>query len=348
MVYSLDGKTDSLTIPTAKDAGNYTVWFKVVDNDGVDKTTAKTVTATINPKNVNISIVLTGRGVQMVPAVTVVDEFDSVLDDGGYQVVYQTTSGKEVKPTNGRLPEGDYVVIVRPVGNYSGPSISTTFHVRGELSFVFTIQSDLITVCLPFSRSLPASYQAYCFDRLDDQNNPVFKELKTTLLSAGEPYLLKYIGTGSGTRGNRVLDLSPDNPAIVDLSTPIREQMNGDIIFTGLFDDMTNKKGVSEGAYILQNNNSWKASASKKEADASKICLDAFHAYLHYRNHSTPTEELTVTVPGIVVAIDSIILEDEDGVQAWYDLNGRRIDQPQRGVNILRTKSGQTRKVVIR
>lgn len=348
MVYSLDGKTYSLTIPTAKDAGNYKVWYKVVDNDGVDKTTAKTVTATINPKNVNISIVLTGRGVQMVPAVTVVDEFDSVLDDGGYQVVYQTTSGKEVKPTNGRLPEGDYVVIVRPVGNYSGPSISTTFHVRGELSFVFTIQSDLITVCLPFSRSLPASYQAYCFDRLDDQNNPVFKELKTTLLSAGEPYLLKYIGTGSGTRGNRVLDLSPDNPAIVDLSTPIREQMNGDIIFTGLFDDMTNKKGVSEGAYILQNNNSWKASASKKEADASKICLDAFHAYLHYRNHSTPTEELTVTVPGIVVAINSIILEDEDGEQTWYDLNGRRIDGPQRGVNILRMKSGQTRKVVIR
>lgn len=348
MVYSLDGKTYSLAIPTAKDARNYKVWYKVVDNDGVDKTTAKTVTATINPKNVNISIVLTGRGVQMVPAVTVVDEFDSVLDDGGYQVVYQTTSGKEVKPTNGRLPEGDYVVIVRPVGNYSGPSISTTFHVRGELSFVFTIQSDLITVCLPFSRSLPASYQAYCFDRLDDQNNPVFKELKTTLLSAGEPYLLKYIGTGSGTRGNRVLDLSPDNPAIVDLSTPIREQMNGDIIFTGLFDDMTNKKGVSEGAYILQNNNSWKASASKKEADASKICLDAFHAYLHYRNHSTPTEELTVTVPGIVVAINSIILEDEDGEQTWYDLNGRRIDGPQRGVNILRMKSGQTRKVVIR
>ena len=348
MVYSLDGKTYSLAIPTAKNAGNYKVWYKVVDNDGADKTTAKTVTATISPKSVNISIILTGRGVQMVPAVTVVDEFDSVLDAGGYQVTYQTTSGKEVTPTNGRLPEGDYVVIVRPVGNYSGPSISTTFHVRGELSFVFTIQSDLITVCLPFSRSLPASYQAYCFDRLDDQNNPVFKELKTTLLSAGEPYLLKYIGTGSGTRGNRVLDLSPDNPAIVDLSTPIREQMNGDIIFTGLFDDMTNKKGVSEGAYILQNNNSWKASASKKEADASKICLDAFHAYLHYRNHSTPTEELTVTVPGIVVAIDSIILEDEDGEQTWYDLNGRRIDGPQRGVNILRMKSGQTRKVVIR
>ena len=46
--------------------------------------------------------------------------------------------------------------------------------------------------------------------------------------------------------------------------------------------------------------------------------------------------------------IDAIILEDEDGHQEWYDLKGRRIEKPQKGVNILRTKDGKTKKVVIR
>lgn len=65
-------------------------------------------------------------------------------------------------------------------------------------------------------------------------------------------------------------------------------------------------------------------------------------------NHSTPEEELTVLIPGVIVGIDKIILEDEAGEQSWYDLNGRRIDKPQKGVNILRTASGKTRKVVIK
>ena len=67
-----------------------------------------------------------------------------------------------------------------------------------------------------------------------------------------------------------------------------------------------------------------------------------------YRNHSTPEEELEVLIPGVIVGIDKVILEDEAGEQRWYDLNGRRIDKPQKGVNILRTASGKTRKVVIK
>ena len=42
------------------------------------------------------------------------------------------------------------------------------------------------------------------------------------------------------------------------------------------------------------------------------------------------------------------ILEDEDGHQEWYDLQGRRLEAPQKGVNILRTEDGKTRKVVVR
>lgn len=124
--------------------------------------------------------------------------------------------------------------------------------------------------------------------------------------------------------------------------------MNGNLVFMGIFDDMSNQKGYTEGAYILHSNNSWRASADKKAGEEKKVYLEAFHAYMYYRDHSTPTEELTVIIPGVVVGINAIILEDGEGEQRWYDLNGRRIDKPQKGVNILRTPTGKTRKVVIR
>ena len=346
--YSLDGKTYSSSTPVGTNASTYTVWYRVLNPKGEVKLGPKSLTVTISPKTVLISVTLTGLSTQSIPVLTVVDGQDNVLTKDDYTVTYKDPHGKEVTPTNGQLPEGDYEIIVKPIGNYSGPSISTTFHVRGALSFVFTMESDLIAVCLPFGREVPDAYDVYYFDRVEDDGTPLFKRILLKQLKAGEPYILHYRGTSAGTRAWRRLDLSPSNPALVDLSTPIVQMMFGDYVFSGIYDDMSNQKGVAEGAYILQADNTWQATASTKQADASKVYLEAFHAYLRHRDRSTDSQTINVKMSPTTTDIGGIILEDEDGVQAWYDLNGRLIDQPQRGVNILRTKSGQTRKVVIR
>lgn len=346
--YSLDGKTYSTAIPEGTNAATYTVWYRVLDPTGNVKKGPETFSVTISPKSVLISVTFTGLSTQSIPALTVVDEQDNALLKDDYIVTYKDSQGMEVTPTNGQLPEGDYAIIVRPTGNYSGPSISTTFHVRGALSFVFTIQSDLVTVCLPYGRAVPDDYEVYYFDRVEDDGTPLFKRILLKQLKAGEPYILHYVGTSAGTRASRQLDLSPSNPALVDLSTPIAQMMIGGYVFTGIYDDMTNQKGVVEGAYILQADNTWQATASSKQADASKVYLEAFHAYLRHRDRSTDSPTINVKMSPSTTAINGIILEDEDGEQMWYDLNGRRIDHPQKGVNILRTSTGKTRKVVIR
>ena len=346
--YSLDGKTYTTAIPEGTNAATYTVWYRVLDPGGNVKKGPETFSVTISPKSVLISVTFTGLSTQSIPALTVVDEQDNALLKDDYTVTYKDSQGMEVTPTNGQLPEGDYAIIVRPTGNYSGPSISTTFHVRGALSFVFTIQSDLVTVCLPYGRAVPDDYEVYYFDRVEDDGTPLFKRILLKQLKAGEPYILHYVGTSAGTRASRQLDLSPSNPALVDLSTPIAQMMIGGYVFTGIYDDMTNQKGVVEGAYILQADNTWQATASSKQADASKVYLEAFHAYLRHRDRSTDSPTINVKMSPSTTAINGIILEDEDGEQMWYDLNGRRIDRPQKGVNILRTSTGKTRKVVIR
>ena len=133
--YSLDGKTYSTSVPVGTNADTYTVWYRVLNPKGQVKLGPESFTVTISPKNVLISMTLTGLSTQSVPVLTVVDEQDNALLKSDYTVTYKTPLGKEVTPTNGQLPEGDYVIIVKPVGNYSGPSISTTFHVRGALFF---------------------------------------------------------------------------------------------------------------------------------------------------------------------------------------------------------------------
>lgn len=346
--YSLDGKTYSTSVPVGTNADTYTVWYRVVNPKGEVKLGPELLTVIISPKTVLISVTLTGLSTQSIPVLTVVDEQDNALLKSDYTVTYKTPQGQEVTPTNGQLPEGDYEIIVRPTGNYSGPAVSTTFHVRGELSFVFIIQTDLVPVCLPYNRTVPDSYEVYYFDRVEDDGTPLFKRILQKQLKAGEPYILHYAGTSVGTRAWRRLDLSPSNPAIVDLSTPIVQMMFGDYVFTGIYDDMSNQKGIAEGAYILQDDGTWRATASSKQADAGKTYLEAFHAYLRHRDRSTDSPTINVKMSPSTTGINSIILEDEDGVQAWYDLNGRRIDQPQRGVNILRTKSGKTKKIVIK
>ena len=179
---------------------------------------------------------------------------------------------------------------------------------------------------------------------------PVFKRVTPSKLSAGVPYLFRYVG--SSTRATRTLDLTPTDSLTVNPSTMLKFDNVSDLVFAGTFKDMSNDYAVENGAYILQTDDTW----SVPEESGSETCLEAYHAYLLYKDHSTPVSTITMTLsdvkhggkvdPDDPTAIDGVILEEEDGSRAWYDLQGHRLDGPQKGLNILRTEDGKTRKVV--
>ena len=350
IVYSLDGKNYSADIPTGTDAKTYTVYAKLVDKDNKDRpnTEVYTLTVTINRKSVFISVTLTDAGPQKIPVITVTDLDGNKLGTNAFSVIFTNAEGQNVEPDKGKIAAGTYTVTVSLTGNYTGPSVAKGILILKDYSFAFTMESDLITICLPYDREKPAGYDIYRLNSIDNTGFPVFKRLNTTTLSAGQPYLFKYIG--SSTRGSRTLDLSPSDSKSIDTSTKLESQTAGNLIFVGTFQDMSNEYATKNGSYILQTDGTWKV----PEYANNKICLEAFHAYLHYRNRSVHVSPMTMTLTdsGRVdpepepAAIDSVILEEEDGSRAWYDLQGRRLDGPQKGVNILRTKDGKTKKVV--
>ncbi len=358
MKYSLNNKNYSTDIPKATDAGNYRVYYKVVNEENNIERNAGSVSVTISPKTTVLSVTIQGAP-ESVPTVKVNDPQGNLLSSGDYTYEIADSKGHVVTPVGNHLDAGDYVITVTPAGNYTGPSVSTSFHVRRAYTFVFTMHSDLIGVCLPYNRDVPNGYHVYYFDRKGADGNPVFKRILLDKLSGGEPYLLRYVGSSSSTRAERVVDLSPSSPGLIDLSIQIRSTVNQNMVFTGNFDDMTNTKGLSEGAYLLQPDHTWKPLDRSAASDGDGICLEAFSAYIRYKDRSTSEPSLSTTLEpkrsddpddpnNPDTGFNAFILEDENGHQEWFDLNGRRIEAPQKGVNILRTEDGKTRKVVIR
>lgn len=357
MKYSLNNKDFSTVIPTGTDAGSYKVYYKVVnESSGVD-TNSGFLTVSISEKSVVLSVTLTGAP-ESVPSIKVTDAEGNLMPSDSYIVVITTAIGTPVTPVGNRLEAGDYVLTVKPTGNYTGPTVSMSFHVRRAYSFVFTMKSDLIGVCLPYNRDVPNGYHVYYFDRVGEDGYPVFKRILAEKLIGGEPYLLKYVGSSSArerTRGSSTIDLTPSNLGLIDMSIPIKSQTNQNMVFTGTFDDMTVTKALSEGAYLLQADNTWRPLDSSMASYGDAICLEAFQTYLRFKDRTTPYPYMTVTMvaangdnPDPPSSINALILEDEDGHLEWYDMQGRRIEAPQRGVNILRTEDGKMKKVLVR
>ena len=196
---------------------------------------------------------------------------------------------------------------------------------------------------------------------MSENGNPVFRRILSETMKGGEPNLLRYVGASAGTRGTRTVDLSPSSPGLVDMSIDIQPQIYKKMLFTGTFYDMDNTKAQVDGAYILQANDTWTTVSSSSPGD--EICLEAFRGFIRYTDRKTPVKSLsTVLKPRLEeeqddpddpdypddppTAIKALILEDENGQQEWFDLNGHRIEAPQKGVNILRTEDGKTKKVI--
>lgn len=361
MKYSLNNKNYSTDIPKATDAGNYRVYYKVVNEENNIERNAGSVSVTISPKTTVLSVTIQGAP-ESVPTITVNDAQGNLLSSSDYTVVITDGDGNLVTPIGHKLEAGDYVLTVTPTGNYTGPAVSVSFHVRRAYSFVFTMKSDLIAVCLPYDKVVPNGYHTYFFDRVGEDGNPVFKRILVEKMIGGEPYLLRYVGSSASsreTRADRTIDLSPSSPGLIDMSIQIQSHVNQNMVFTGTFYDMTNTKGLTEGAYLLQSDNTWKPLNSSVASNGDGICLEAFLAYIRYKDRSTSGTSLAATLepkrsddpndpdnPDTV--INAVILEDEDGRQEWFDMQGRRIEAPQKGLNILRTEDGQTRKVLVK
>lgn len=240
------------------------------------------------------------------------------------------------------LPEGvfnyEYGVTTRTVSLTDASFVSDKPCSAMEIntiSYTRTLSDKWGTLVLPFAIE-PIGKEPYRIYTIEAINE---SELVLSSISgkvaAGTPCVVQRIGkqTELCFKADRAsLNVTPGTIGIADMT------LNG-TFWT---------KGLDEG-FIIAKDRFWSVADLKNSSSTVKgVKVGPFRAWLSGTSASGTTQfamRIKDTTTGIdASAID--VLNDADA--EYYDLNGKRIESLQRGVNIVRLKSGQTKKIIIR
>ena len=104
-------------------------------------------------------------------------------------------------------------------------------------------------------------------------------------------------------------------------------------------------KDVNNG-YIIAKDRFWNVAELNKSDLVTGVKVNPFRAWLDGTSANAPAQ-LSMRIDGSTTGIDAIdALNDAEA--EYYDLSGKRLDEPQKGVNIVRMKSGKTKKIIIK
>ena len=201
-----------------------------------------------------------------------------------------------------------------------------------EISYTRQMSSDWGTLVLPYSLTLTGSepYHLYSIDNMTGEEL-VLKQLEGTV-AAGTPCVVKRNGTEAK------LTFGPN---YATLNMAIETQDVGGMKFRGTYWT----EDVNSG-YVISKNSFWNVEELKGSTSVNGVKVNPFRAWLSGTSANAPAQ-LSMRIDGSTTGIDAIdALNDAEA--EYYDLSGKRLDEPQRGVNIVRMKSGKTKKIIIK
>ena len=197
------------------------------------------------------------------------------------------------------------------------------------------------TLCLPFEVSLDGqNFRAFKLLSADEGTETVELEEIKTRIEAGTPVIIKM------KDGATKLDFTVANKEIAkDVQTA--ETANGNYQLQGLYTQKEFSKDTDNNCYIVKGSklmNPAKLLGTSTEFVGSK----PFRAYM-VDNSSAPAagaRMFSISVGGSTTAIEQLETT-ADSKAEYYDLQGRRLQNLQKGVNIVK-RGGKTMKVIIK
>ena len=205
------------------------------------------------------------------------------------------------------------------------------------ISYTRQMSNDWGTLVLPYSLTLTGNepYRLYAISAVSE-NELVLKQLDGEV-AAGTPCVVKRNGSESElTFGNddAELNMTIDGKTVGDNMT-----------FSGTYWP----KEVTNG-YVIAKDCFWNvAELMKNKPETVKGAkVGPFRAWLD--GNAAGPARLAMRIDGSTTGINTPDALDalNDAEAEYYDLSGKRLDEPQKGVNIVRMKSGKTKKVIIK
>ena len=198
------------------------------------------------------------------------------------------------------------------------------------------------TLCLPFEVSLAnQNFRAFKLLSADDVAETVELEEIETNIAAGTPVIIKM------KDGANSLSISVVDKAIAkDVQTSKAD--NGNYQLQGLYTQKTFSKDTDNNCYIVKGAKLMNPAKLLETTSTKFVGSKPFRAYM-VDNSSAPAagaRMFSISVGGSTTAIEQLE-STADSKAEYYDLQGRRLQDLQKGINIVK-RGGKTMKVIIK
>ena len=198
------------------------------------------------------------------------------------------------------------------------------------------------TLCLPFEVSLAdKNFRAFKLLSADDVTETVELEEIKTSIEAGTPVIIKM------KDGATNLSISEADKEIAN-EVKTTETSNGNYQLQGLYTQKMFSKNTDNNCYIVKGSKLMNPAKLLEETATKSVGSKPFRAYM-VDNSSAPAagaRMFSISVGGSTTAIEQLETT-ADSKAEYYDLQGRRLQNLQKGVNIVK-RGGKTMKVIIK
>lgn len=203
-------------------------------------------------------------------------------------------------------------------------------------SYVRTMTNTWGSLVLPYDMLLPsdAPYSVFTIEKMT--NDEVVLKRCTFILNPGVAYIVRRDGE------EKTLTFSPDHS--VEIRMKMQPTEVGNLKFSGTYQ----AKEVTDG-YILAQDRFWNVAKLKAAApETQAVMVGPFRSWLEGTTANT-SPSLSMRIGDSTTGIDNVApLEMLNANDAeYYDLNGKRLDAPMKGVNIVK-RGNKTMKVIIK
>ena len=233
------------------------------------------------------------------------------------------------------LPEG----MSKSIGAQKTVSLSDDSYISDKasgtvnaISYTRVMTSNWGTLVLPYPLKLTGNkpYRLYSIVNMTG-DELVLKQLNGEV-AAGTPCIVRRNGSEAE------LTFGANKAA---LKMAIDDQPMDGMNFRGTYwtKDVTN-------GYIIAKDCFWNVEKLKGVGSVTAVKVGPFRAWLSGTSVNAPAQ-LSMRIDGSTTGIDAIDAIN-DAEAEYYDLSGKRLDAPQKGVNIVRMKSGKTKKIIIK
>ena len=195
------------------------------------------------------------------------------------------------------------------------------------------------TLCLPFEVSLEGqNFRAFKLLSADEGTNTIELEEITTSITAGTPIIIKM------KEGATALNFSV---ADKEIAHQVVSAADGNYQLQGLYAKKVFVKGADDNCYIVKGNKLMNPSKLLENTNVQEVNCKAFRAYM-VDNSSTPAgaKMFSIGFDETATAIDNLNTNADEKAE-YYDLQGHRLNGPQKGINIVK-RGNKTMKVIIK